>query len=207
MSLHTLSKVSPRRATAVARRIAEAFSPLSVAQWLVPDEDLRVHIMTGQFEMLIRHAMDHGEVWSAYGGYGAAVWMHRDKPVPAIDDYDEHLARICGPYLSRFQALDEAFGQHHPTEPHHHLMLLAVEPLVQDQHIGSTLLRHHLRHLDEMGIPAYLEAADPDSRRLYLRHGFADRGPRLLLPRGGPDMFPMWREPGGNDACPRPGER
>ena len=44
------------------------------------------------------------------------------------------------------------------------------------------------------GIPAYLEASGPDSRRLYLRHGYADYGPRIDLP-GGPALYPMWRQP------------
>ena len=47
-----------------------------------------------------------------------------------------------------------------------------------------------------MRVPAYLEAAEPRSRELYLRHGYADRadGP-FRFPDGGPPMWPMWREP------------
>lgn len=36
-------------------------------------------------------------------------------------------------------------------------------------------------------------ASSPDSRQLYLRHGYADCGHRIELP-GGPALYPMWRQ-------------
>ena len=44
------------------------------------------------------------------------------------------------------------------------------------------------------GIPAYLEASDERTRRIYLRHGYADYGSPIRLPDG-PSMYPMTREP------------
>jgi len=38
------------------------------------------------------------------------------------------------------------------------------------------------------GAPAYLEASDLRTGRIYLRHGFADHGPPIQLP-GGPRML------------------
>ena len=42
------------------------------------------------------------------------------------------------------------------------------------------------------GIPAYLEASDERTRRIYLRHGYADYGSPIRLPDG-PSMYPMTR--------------
>ena len=41
---------------------------------------------------------------------------------------------------------------------------------------------------------AYLEASDERTRRIYLRHGYADHGSPIELP-GGPFMYPMVRHP------------
>jgi hypothetical protein len=50
--------------------------------------------------------------------------------------------------------------------------------------------------LDDQGIPAYLEASDKRTRRLYLAYGYADHGSPIEL-ADGVQMYPMWREPGG----------
>jgi ribosomal protein S18 acetylase RimI-like enzyme len=145
-------------------------------------------------ELIVRHAFAHGEVWSALAGRGVSVWFHRNAALPDIDGYSDRLAEIRGRHLARFEALDKAFADHHPSEPHHHLAFLAVQPALRNHKIGSTLLDHHLRHLDKRGIPAYLEAADERSQGLYLRHGFINHGPPFQLPDG-PSMYPMWRSP------------
>ncbi|GIJ50048.1 N-acetyltransferase [Virgisporangium aliadipatigenens] len=195
-SMLPVRRAEPAQADMVARRIAGAFAKMAVAEWLVPnDEEERERLLAQQFTLIVEHAFRHGEVWTVFADKGAAVWFHRDKPLPPIDGYDERLAEICGRHLDRFRALDDAFEQHHPSEPHHHLAFLAVEPYLQRMGLGTALLDDHLRQLDLLGMPAYLEASDERSRRLYLRHGFLDTGRRLLLPRGGPEMFPMQREP------------
>ncbi|GIJ49792.1 N-acetyltransferase [Virgisporangium aliadipatigenens] len=196
MTSYTITPAQPAAAGTVARRIAKAFCGLEVAEWLVPnDEELREATLTAQFRMFVEQAFTYGEVSTALAGRGASVWMYRDQPLPPIEDYDERLKVICGPHVDRFRALDEAFAKHHPDEPHHHLAFLAVEVSVRGGGVGSALLEHHLRQLDEDEMPAYLEASDTRSRELYLRYGFRDHGPRLTLPDRGPVMFPMWRDP------------
>jgi len=75
-----------------------------------------------------------------------------------------------------------------------HLAILAIRPGRQGQRTGTTMLIVRHATLDTDGTPAFLEASGPDSRRLYLRHGYADYGPRIDLP-GGPALYPMWRQP------------
>jgi hypothetical protein len=71
---------------------------------------------------------------------------------------------------------------------------LGVRPDRQGQGIGSFLLIGHHAYLHVAGIPAYLEANDPRNRNLYLRHGYVDVGPPIVLPTGLP-IWPMWRAP------------
>jgi hypothetical protein len=51
-----------------------------------------------------------------------------------------------------------------------------------------------LSRCDEQGLPAYLEASSPRNRALYERHGF-EVTEELKLPRSGPPLWLMWREP------------
>ena len=60
--------------------------------------------------------------------------------------------------------------------------------------LGTALLRAHHATLDRDGMPAYLEASDMRTRRLYLAHGYAACGGPLFLP-GAVVHVPMWRQP------------
>ena len=80
-----------------------------------------------------------------------------------------------------------------------HLALMAVRPSMQRAGMGSALLQHQHVLLDQWGLPAYLEAADPTSRRLYSRHGYLDHGEPFPCTPAGPLLYPMWRQP--SDAC------
>ncbi|GAB2963512.1 hypothetical protein GCM10027280_60500 [Micromonospora polyrhachis] len=71
--------------------------------------------------------------------------------------------------------------------------MLAVTPAAQGTGRGTALLDHHHRHLDQAGIPAYLEASSPRARDLYTRHGYEPRR-AFTLPDGTP-FWSMWREP------------
>ena len=83
----------------------------------------------------------------------------------------------------------------------------------QGQGIGTALLRAHHASLDRDGMPAYLEASDLRTRRLYLAYGYADdarsscltgphvpmvrqpRGGAEVITRGGPERMPMTGKP------------
>ena len=69
-----------------------------------------------------------------------------------------------------------------------------VRPDWKNQGLGSALLRPVIEECDRSGTPAYLEATCERNRLPYARHGFEDREP-YALPRGGPAVFPMWRDP------------
>lgn len=184
----------------VAGLVADAFTPLAVAAWLVANPVERRAALSGQFRMLVEHAVEHGHVYLAAVGHdlvGTSVWFALDAgELPPPPAYDERLAEICGPHLDRFRLLDAAFEAHHPAEPHHHLAFLAVSPDRQGAGLGSALLRHHHARLDAAGTSGYLEASCPESRDLYLRHGYA-AGEPFRLPYDGPPLWPMWRDPVG----------
>ncbi len=84
--------------------------------------------------------------------------------------------------------------EHHPDEPHWYLYYLGTEPGKRGAGIGAAVMRPVLDLCDSRRLPAYLEATSPRNRTLYQRHGFVELE-SLVLPDGGPTMYPMWREP------------
>lgn len=188
-----ISLATPADAEAVSRLIAEAFHPLEVCRWLVPEPGPRPHVLAGTFRIFVDHALTHGTIeWTA-DHLGVAVWVPRQSVLPAPADYDERLSAVCAQWTDNFRTLDRVFDENHPHEPHVHLAFLAVRRPWQGHGIGSALLHHRHQHLDQYQVPAYLEASSPRSRDLYARHGYQASAP-FRLPDG-PPMWPMWREP------------
>lgn len=189
----------PADAPALSQVIADAFHDLPQSRWLVADAAIRREIFPGYFRLFVEHALASGIVYTTADRSAVAMWLPAGEEAAAPPDrYEERLAAVTGPRLERFLAFDATLDQNHPDGiAHHQLAFLAVLPDRQGQGIGSSLLRAHHRLLDhDTRLPAYLEAAEPRSRALYLRHGYADRadGP-FRFPDAGPPMWPMWREP------------
>ena len=129
------------------------------------------------------------------GRDAAALWIPGDGPAEPPGSYQEQLAAITGPHLDRFLAFDQQLGRHHPAGVfHEHLAILAVRPDRQGQGTGTALLDARHAALEDQGIPAYLEASDERTRRLYLAHGYTDHGSPIEL-ADEVRMYPMWRQP------------
>ncbi|BCJ67752.1 GNAT family N-acetyltransferase [Polymorphospora rubra] len=194
MTAPVLRRPSADESPAIAGLIAEAFAPLPVSGWLVPDPAARRAVLAGNFEIMVEYALTFGLVYVTTDRSAVAVWFPRDgEPPPPPVDYDVRVERVCGEWTDRFLHLDDLFDANHPHEAHHHLAFLAVAPDRQGTGTGSALLRHHHARLDAKGMPAYLEASSTRSRDLYLRHGY-EVGPPFRVPDGTP-FWPMWRRP------------
>jgi GNAT superfamily N-acetyltransferase len=178
--------------------MAEAFFDLSPSAWLIADETARREIFPSYFRIFLENGFANGYVDTTIGWAGAAVWLPvgTEPPRPPLG-YHQRLTAATAPWTSRFIAFDAVLEARHPVgKAHHHLALLGVRPGRQGRGIGTALLEAHHHQLDTDGLPAYLEASSPGSRKLYLRHGYADLEPPIPLP-GGPSLYPMWREPKG----------
>lgn len=186
----------------LSRVIAAAFHDLAATVWLVPDEKDREEIMPGFFELVyVQPALSQGgQLWCTADRMAAAAWIriNPDRPVPLgeITTMEKRIAEVTGVYcptFRRFDALLETAHAHH-DQPHDYLGVLGVHPVAQKQGCGSALLRDHTTYLDQVGLPAYLEAAHDGLVGLYRRFGFDLTGHIIVLPSGD-EMYPMWREP------------
>jgi len=175
--------------------IADAFHDLAPSRWLIPDESARRQIFPGYFRLFVEHALASGVVHTTPAREAVTLWLPVGENGPdQLAGYEERLAAATYPWTYRFRAFDAALDLRHPVGVgHHHLAMLAVRPDVQGQGIGTALLCAHHARLDDLGVPAYLEASDQRTRRIYLASGYADYGPVIRLP-GGPAMHPMWRQ-------------
>jgi len=83
--------------------------------------------------------------------------------------------------------LNRSWGQVDPKEQHSHLGPLAVDADLRGRGIGSQILSHYCRQLDEAKVIGYLETDSEDKVRLYRRFGFEVVRERQVI--GVPNWF------------------
>ncbi|GAB3849202.1 GNAT family N-acetyltransferase [Micromonospora andamanensis] len=173
--------------------LAKAFHEGPVADWLIPDPDERRTVYHRYFTDAFHQGLAHGQVHTTADQTAVAIWYPRLEPTPTDTRKRlEALEHIAGAYAPKFVLLEETFDALQPADPHHYLAYLAVDPTRQNRGIGAALLAEHHRRLDDLGLPAYLEASNMRNRRLYLRLGYT-AGPTIVLPVDGPVIWRMWR--------------
>jgi GNAT superfamily N-acetyltransferase len=126
-------------------------------------------------------------------GSAAAVWFDRTGEPSEPEGYAKRLADLAGEHLPRFQHLDLQMEANHPTDPHWHLLFLAVRPAWWSRGLGGRLMGYTHSRLDADGIPAYLEATGEQNRRLYQRHGYTDMSPPTIAVTDDVALRRMWR--------------
>ncbi len=187
----------PEEAPFLAGLVAAAFHDLAAARWQIGDDELRRAVFPGYFQGYVAHTLNHGVVQVTEDRSAAALWLLEDGgPQPEPPAPDPHVAAMLGPWTERVHTFDRLLHAALPTpgRPFEHLAILAVLPGRQGKGLGTALLEHRLAHLDQEGIPGYLEASGPDTREIYRKHGFVDHAEPIRFPDG-PEMYPMWREP------------
>jgi ribosomal protein S18 acetylase RimI-like enzyme len=191
--------LAPSQAPDAARALALAFQDDPVMSWCFPNPDRRRRILcAGFFLFLHRVWLPDGESFTSADGAGAACWVapgRRHLEPRRQLGLLPSLVRIGGVRSPRFLRLMALIERKHPAEREHwYLPAVGVRPDSQGQGLGSQLMFPMLSRCDEQGLPAYLEASSPRNRALYERHGF-EVTEELKLPRSGPPLWLMWREP------------
>jgi GNAT superfamily N-acetyltransferase len=194
-----VAALRPSQAPDAARALALAFQEDPVMSWCFPSPDRRRRILAEGFFLFVREVwLPGGESFTTHDAAGAACWLAPGNwHLPARRQLAmlPSLARIARARTPRFVRLMALVEGKHPGEREHwYLPALGVRPERQGQGLGSKLMFPMLARCDAEGLPAYLEASSPRNRALYERHGF-EVTEELALPRGGPPIWLMWREP------------
>ncbi len=181
--------------------LARAFHDDPVMMWMLPDDQARIRGLPRVFATLTRfHFLAGGgvEVARRDGTIGAAtLW---DPPGRWKQSRLEQMLMMPG-FLLAFgsrstvgQQVGETMKRHHPEEPHWYLNVIGSDPAVRGAGFGQALMRSGLDRVDAEHAPAYLESTKPDNVPYYERFGFEVTG-EIMLPHGGPTVWPMWRHP------------
>lgn len=180
--------------------LSGAFADGPAAEWLIPDPVARRVAYRNYADLMFDSPLlASGRILTTNDRTGAGIWFEHTKPSepPSSEEltavYEALVAAVGEDAATRFVTLDSLMADHQPTEPHDHLAFLGVHRACQNQGIGTALLRHHLRELDSVGMPAWLVATSQSSRQLYQRHQFDDQVE--FRPAGGPPFWAMWRSP------------
>jgi GNAT superfamily N-acetyltransferase len=185
----------------LSRTLARAFYDDPVMVWLLPDETPRTEQLYRLFATMTRHHhLARGGVEVAYEGPGigaAALW---DPPNEWQETRWAQLAmtptfiRVFGSHSMRGRAVQELMKRVHPEEPHWYLGVIGSDPSVRGKGFGQVLMQSRLDRVDAEHAPAYLESTKHQNLAYYQRFGF-EVTDEIVLPEGGPIMWPMWRQP------------
>jgi ribosomal protein S18 acetylase RimI-like enzyme len=185
----------PRIATALAR----AFEDDPVLSWIFRSESDRLNRLESAFALYLRRIwLPHQACYGTDRLFGAALWLPPGKwhlsPWQQLRLLPSMLA-VSTRDLPRLVSVLQLIEKKHPREPpHFYLAVLGVEPEFQGRGFGGALMQPVLERCDREGVPAYLESSKRRNIVLYERHGFRVVE-ELRVPRGGPPIWPMWRDP------------
>ena len=188
----------PEDAGALARLFTAAFLNDPVLDWMARSGPKRTSGLEAFFSRLLYgRAIPAGEVWMSDDGAACVIWLP-----PGLSAWPAGViaqlrllplfVQLCGfARLARGAAVSGAMEKAHPRERHFYLFFMAVHPSFQGKGLGSTILDATLKHIDEIGMPAYLENSNVRNTRLYERAGFVAQ--KNISPEGAPPLIPMWR--------------
>jgi GNAT superfamily N-acetyltransferase len=186
---------------ALSHVLGRAFHDDPVTTWMLPDEKTRPVRLPRLFATLTRHHhFAGGGVEVACDGPGigaAALW---DPPNRWKQSPREQLAmlpsviRTFGYRAAAARDVIELMKRHHPEEPHWYLAVIGSDVTVRGKGYGQALMHSRLDRVDAEHAPAYLESSKPENVPYYQRFGFEVTG-EIVLPNGGPTVWPMWRAP------------
>jgi GNAT superfamily N-acetyltransferase len=182
----------------LATALARAFYDDPVMTWLIPNDARRVKRLTTLFDLELRYVhLPHEETYTTAELSAGALWGPPDKwrtpPVSVLRTLPR-LGLALGVRLPASLRFISTIEKVHPRQPHWYLAVLGTEPASQGKGVGSALLAPILQRCDRDGTPAYLESSKESNISFYRRHGFEVTS-TIDLPRGGPRVWPMWREP------------
>ena len=203
-----ISPIRPEQVPSAAQVMANAFADAPRYTFLLPDSVHRRSKLPRLWGAAI-HACVHsgGVVHVAHAGSGSdvlgvAIW---DSPQPgrrgAITLLEPDLwsepVLLGIPAWRRRRALRPVLASVRPPYPCWYLNGIGVDPSGQRTGLGSALINHMLRRIDDEGLPAFLNTSAPDNLGYYERFGFRVTAESTL-----PNGIPLW----GMTRLPEPQE-
>lgn len=191
---------------AVVAVLAPALANTAIAQWLIPDDDLRELNTVQHVDQLVGDAIADTRVTvhvitdTRTGVLAAAIWYDRPTghATTGTRAYKD-LNRIPGmlgddpSVRARITILKDRLRGISMTARHHRLAYLAVDPAHRRQGLAQALLTHHHMFLDERGIPAHAIAQNNTDLAVLAITGYRAHRPTTVA--GDLLVWPALRHP------------
>jgi GNAT superfamily N-acetyltransferase len=181
-------------------QLCRAFADDPVMAYVFRNEGRRTNATRAYFTSQMRgDYLPFGGCYTTEDHLGAAIWGPAGKPLLTGIAGIANLVKVVPYVFSHLKTTLDMISlieSLHPHEPHWYLATLGTDPEAQGRGIGSALMRPVLDQCDAEGWPAYLESSKERNVPFYARHGFAVVK-EVPLPKGGPSIWTMWREPQG----------
>lgn len=188
---------------AVVETLCLAFAADPVLTWnFPPDLADRAALVAGFFRVTTEMLLDHGGEIGATANYEAVAVFSPPEATALSEaeaaDFLAALLAVCGEGGERAAIIMRALDDAHPTDlpPHFHVMFAAVRPGAQAQGHARAISGALAQAADAAGAGVYAEASNLASLALWKRLGLRRIGPEIILPDGGPSLYPIWGEPG-----------
>lgn len=178
--------------------LASGFAHDPVFCWLAGRDDSEARLAPYWRAVIKVLTSDKASVTPYVAGDGDSVALWRPPGKWKVETGE--IARALPAYIASVRhrmlgglALLSAMEKAHPTEPHHYLEFVATHRDRQGKGLGAAVLQPVLDQADTEGVGCYLESSNPRNLAFYARLGFQERG-EVRGKRGGPPVFPMWRD-------------
>lgn len=198
MAEHDTTLATRAEVSTLSAMLGRAFLDDPVQLYLFPDAASRLAKVERLFGTFLRaHYIKHGATFITSACEGAALWAppgHATFTPREIVSQAVPMLRSFGLGVQRALKVLDTIEREHPSEPHWYLGVLGTDPVHQGKGIGASVLRPVLDACDRDGMPAYLESSKDRNVPYYERFGFKVTK-EIALPRGGPLVWAMWRDP------------
>lgn len=191
MALPTIHTVSLGDKDRAIQTITLGFSTDPVQRWIWPEASVYLKAKPRFAEASAGAAFEHGSAFATDDFRAAALWLP-----PGISTDGDAMGAVVAE-TARPEILEDlinigaSLSDAHPHEPHWYLNFIGCDPAYLGQGLGSALMKHALKRIDEDHAIAYLESSNPRNMSLYERHGFEATGE--VQHGASPPLYPMIR--------------
>ena len=173
--------------------IVLGFAADPILRWLYPEPQSYLTHSRTLMQLYGGGAFEHSTAYHIQNYAGAALWLPPDVH-PDEEGINELVqGSFSGAQLDEILSMFEQMDGFHPDESCWHLAFISVDPTQQNKGLGSALLEHTLKVVDQGKKLAYLESTNEANLTLYQRHGFELVG--NIQAGNSLSLFPMIREP------------
>jgi len=196
MKAFKVRPIKPDEIEKVASFIATGYADDIFFKWCVNHDENQHEIVTEYYKVYLNAKGCMAHVVEDLAGVivGATVWLPHEVDASIYDDIN----KVVEAHADNFQEVADKSHANEPTEtPFYQLVAVVTDKKLRGQGIGAALLKYQIDHLDELGIPTYLEASTPYyGGGVYGKFGYKYFGVLMKFDEG-IILYPVYRPAGG----------